>query len=95
MGGTRVVCSARCAHVCAELQEETAMFKSLGAQRLLALFLVGCGLLNFPLLALWSADVTVWGIALFPLALYVIWALLIAALAWMMERALPEQEDEA
>jgi hypothetical protein len=25
----------------------------------------------------------------------VIWALLIAALAWMMERALPEQEDEA
>lgn len=71
------------------------MFKNLGAQRLLALFLVGCGLLNFPLLALWSQEVTVWGIPLFPLALYTIWALLIGALAWMMERASPELEDEA
>jgi type III secretory pathway component EscV len=71
------------------------MLKSLGAQRLLALFLVGCGLLNFPLLALWTADVTVWGIPLFPLALFVIWAVLIAALAWMMERSSPELEDEA
>jgi hypothetical protein len=71
------------------------MLKSLGAQRLLALFLVGCGLLNFPLLALWTADVTVWGIPLFPLALFVIWAVLIATLAWMMERSSPELEDEA
>ncbi len=69
------------------------MFKSLGAQRLLALFLVGCGLLNFPLLALWSQDVTVWGLPLFPLALFAIWALLIAALAWMMERSDRWQED--
>ena len=63
------------------------MFKSLGAQRLLALFLVGCGLLNFPLLALWSQDITFWGIPLFPLALFSIWAFLISALAWMMERS--------
>ena len=68
------------------------MFKSLGAQRLLALFLVGCGLFNFPLLALWRHDVTVWGIPLFPLALFGIWALLIAALAWMMESANHWQE---
>jgi len=72
---------------------ETRVFKSLGAQRLLAIFAVGCALLNFPLLALWSADVTVWGMALFPLALYVIWALLIAALAWMMERTTAPDED--
>lgn len=69
------------------------MFKSLGAQRLLALFLVGFGLLNFPLLGLWSADVTVWGIPLFYLALFCIWALLIAALAWMMERSEAAQKD--
>jgi hypothetical protein len=71
------------------------MFKSLGAQRLLALFVVGCGLLNFPLLALWSTDAIVWGIPLFPLALFSIWALLIAALAWMMERSDTWQEDDA
>jgi hypothetical protein len=69
------------------------MFKNLGAQRLLALFLVGCGLLNFPLLALWSQEVIVWGIPLFPLALFSIWALLIAALAWMMERSDSWQEN--
>lgn len=63
------------------------MFKSLGAQRLLALFVVGCGLLNFPLLGLWRADVEVWGIPLLYVALFSLWALLIAALAWMMERS--------
>jgi hypothetical protein len=61
------------------------MTNSLVSQRLLALFFVGWVLLNFPLLALWNHPVQWFGIPLFPLALFLIWALLIAALAWVME----------
>jgi hypothetical protein len=62
------------------------MLRSLGTQRLLALFAAGWLLLNFPLLALWSADVQVFGLPLFPLALFGIWAALIASTAWLVER---------
>lgn len=55
-------------------------------QRLVALFALALALVNFPLLALWDRDVLVAGVPLFPLALFVVWALLIAALAWLMER---------
>lgn len=47
-----------------------------GGQRLVALFAVGLLLFNGPLLRLWLA----------PLALFVLWAALIAALAWLLER---------
>jgi hypothetical protein len=57
---------------------------------LLALFVGGGLLLNFPLLALWDRDVAVWGLPLFPTALFALWALLIAALAWLMEAAAPD-----
>ncbi|MDP3192788.1 hypothetical protein [Rhodoferax sp.] len=62
------------------------MVKGLTSQRLVALF--GCGwvLLNFPLLGLWDVDTTVLGVPLLPAALMVLWALLIAAVAWLMER---------
>jgi len=62
------------------------MFQGLDAQRLVALFFAGWVVFNFPLLALWDHDVLVWGLPLFPLALFVLWALLIAALAWVLER---------
>lgn len=58
----------------------------LGRQRLVALFVAGWGLLNFPLLALWDVDATVLGLPLFPAALFMLWATLIAALAVLMER---------
>jgi hypothetical protein len=61
------------------------MNQSLVSQRLLALFFAGGMLLNFPLLALWNHPAQVLGIPLFPLALFAIWALMIAALAWIME----------
>jgi len=61
--------------------------RTLLPQRLLALYVAGLLLLNFPLLGLWDREVLVWGLPLFPLALFGIWALLIALLAWMMERA--------
>jgi hypothetical protein len=56
------------------------------ASRLVALFALALLLFNFPLLALWDRDLRVMGLPLFPLALFVLWALLIAALAWLMER---------
>ena len=62
------------------------MFQGLDAQRLVALFAAGWVAFNFPLLALWDHDVLVWGLPLFPLALFVLWALLIAALGWVLER---------
>lgn len=73
------------------------MFKGLAAQRLIALFAGGWLLLNFPLLALWDKDATVFGVPLFPAALFILWALLIAVLAWQMERPgqPPHQDDVA
>jgi hypothetical protein len=71
------------------------MFKGLGAQRLLALFAGGWLVFNFPLLGLWDQDATLLGIPLFPAALFILWALLIAALAWMMERPGQGHSDDA
>ncbi len=62
------------------------MNHSLVVQRMVALCLAGLALLNFPLLALWDGDLTLWGLPLLPLALFAIWALLIAGMAWLMER---------
>ena len=62
------------------------MHKGLGAQRLVALFAAGALLLNFPLLALWDRDATVFGLPLFPAALFALWAGLIALLASIVER---------
>ena len=61
------------------------MKQKLESQRLLALFVAGCLLLNYPLIALWNREALLWGLPLFPLALFLLWALLIAALAWLME----------
>lgn len=63
------------------------MHKGLGRQRLVAVFVGGWLLLNFPLLALWDRDATVWGLPLFPVALFVVWGGLIAVLGWIAERA--------
>jgi hypothetical protein len=62
------------------------MFKGLVTQRLLALFFGGGLLFNFPLLALWDRDLTLWGVPLFPAALFIVWAVLIALLAFIVER---------
>jgi len=62
------------------------MHKGLGGQRLVALFVAGGMLLNFPLLALWDRDATVLGLPLFPAALFVLWGGLIALLGSIVER---------
>ncbi len=54
--------------------------------RLLGLFAAGWLLLNFPLFSIWDRDEFVFGWPLLPTAAFVIWLLLIVALALLMER---------
>jgi len=54
--------------------------------RLLAWFVAGLLLFNFPLLALWDSDAALWGLPLFPLAIFLVWGGVIAGLAWLLER---------
>jgi hypothetical protein len=68
------------------------MFEGLRAQRLIALFFAGAALFNFPLLALWDRDALVLGVPLFPAALFLLWALLIALLAVIMEGGNAERD---
>jgi hypothetical protein len=70
------------------------VFKGLGAQRLVALFIGGWLLFNFPLLSLWDRDVDVFGIPLLPVALFLLWGALIAVLAWWMERPGQAPQDD-
>ncbi len=63
------------------------MPETLVSQRLLALFFAAGVVFNFPLIALWDQSVTVAGVPLFPLALFLLWGTLIALLAWIVEKA--------
>jgi hypothetical protein len=62
------------------------MTATLRRQRLIALFAAALLLFNFPLLALWDRDATLFGLPLFPAALFVIWGALIGLLGWTIER---------
>ena len=63
------------------------MFKGLEAQRLVAVFVGGWVLLSFPLLTLWDHDALLFGLPLLPTVLFAGWAVLIAAVACIVERA--------
>lgn len=56
-------------------------------QRLVGLFLLGCLLFNYPLLVLFNVRATVFGVPLLYAYLFAAWALLIALVALIMERA--------
>ena len=56
------------------------------AQILLALFFAAVMLLNYPLLSLWNVQSDVFGLPLLPAALFSLWVMLIAAMAWLLER---------
>lgn len=62
------------------------MTARLRQQRLAALHVAGLLAFNFPLLALWDRDATLAGLPMFPAMLFVLWAVIIGALAWLMER---------
>ena len=53
---------------------------------LVGLFLLGCLLFNFPLLALFNVRATLFGIPMLYAYLFTAWALLIALVALIMER---------
>ena len=55
-------------------------------QRLIGLFLLGCLLFNYPLLALFNLRATVLGVPLLYVYLFAAWGLLIALVALVMER---------
>ena len=55
-------------------------------QVLIALAALGALAFNFPLLAVWDTEATVFSLPLLPVALFAIWGALIAALAFASER---------
>ena len=55
-------------------------------ERLVGVFLLGCLLFNFPLLALFNVRATLFGIPMLYAYLFAAWALLIALVAMIMER---------
>jgi hypothetical protein len=59
---------------------------TLKGQRLVALFLLGSLLFNYPLLSLFASDSRLWGIPLVYVYLFVAWAALIGAMALIIER---------
>jgi hypothetical protein len=58
---------------------------SVKGQRLVALFLLGCLLLNYPLLDLYSHGGEVFGIPLLYVYVFGVWGLLIALMALVIE----------
>jgi hypothetical protein len=58
----------------------------LAAQRLVALFLLGCLMFNFPLLALFNQGGEVFGIPLLYAYIFGAWLLLIVLMAFAAER---------
>ncbi|MGZ8210681.1 MAG: hypothetical protein ACXW2I_04925 [Burkholderiales bacterium] len=59
---------------------------SLKGQRLIALFLLGCLLFNYPLFALFAGPADVLGIPVLYVYLFFAWALLIALMALVVSR---------
>jgi hypothetical protein len=56
-------------------------------QRLVALFIAGVVLLNYPILFLFTRRVSVGGVPLLYVYVFAVWTALIAALAWVIERS--------
>lgn len=59
---------------------------SIHGQRLIAIFLLGCLLFNYPLLYLFNVDYHLFGIPLLYVYLFAAWGLLIALTAAVVER---------
>ena len=55
-------------------------------QRLIALCMLGCVLFNFPILALFNVSESFFGVPVLYAYLFIAWALLIALMAWVVER---------
>lgn len=62
---------------------------TLKGQRLVALFLLGCLLFNFPLLSLFAGSSRVWGIPTVYFYIFAAWAAIIGLMALIIERKDP------
>jgi len=62
---------------------------TLKGQRLVALFLLGCLLFNFPLLSLFAGTGRIWGIPLIYFYVFAAWISIIALMALIIERKDP------
>lgn len=60
----------------------------LNAQRLAAVFLVGCLLFNYPLLALFNKAAVVLGVPLLYAYIFIVWLGIIGLIALIVERRL-------
>ena len=60
-------------------------FYRLKGQRLIALFLVGCLLFNYPVLNLFSQDGLIGGVPILYVYIFVSWAALIGVMALVIE----------
>jgi hypothetical protein len=59
---------------------------NLTGQRLVAVFLFGCVMFNYPLIALFNKSGKVFEIPLLYFYIFALWALLIGLMAWVIER---------
>jgi hypothetical protein len=55
-------------------------------QRLVTVFLLGCFLLNYPLLSLFNKPAEVLGVPLLYIYIFAAWAILIALMAYVIEK---------
>lgn len=62
------------------------MRKGLAGQRMVAVFAAGVLLLNYPLLSLFDRPLTVFGLPLLHVYLFVAWTALVVAVAVIVER---------
>ncbi len=62
------------------------MRKGLAGQRLVAVFIAGLVLLNYPILSLFDRPQTVFGLPLLHAYLFAVWVALILIVAWIVER---------
>jgi hypothetical protein len=62
------------------------MRKGLAGQRLVAVFLAGMLLLNYPILSLFDGPERLFGLPLLHVYLFSVWLGLIVAVAWIVER---------
>ena len=53
---------------------------------MIALCMLGCVLFNFPILALFNVPGTFFGVPVLYAYIFIAWALLIALMAWVIER---------
>lgn len=62
------------------------MRKGLAGQRLVAVFIAGLLLLNYPVLSLFDRPLVVFGLPLLHFYLFSVWLVLILVVAWIVER---------